>query len=193
MKSKETLSIAFDRHMEQNIIAALLEQEVKHPSKGSLKIVFLSWLFVSLVITTAYRSKLFGLLTFPSTPAQPQTFLDLAQSQFTWGLESAAVGSSAHNFFLTSPSPLYKLIYDSMEFEESSKECFMRAVQSNFACLTFNGQAEYIILRNYSSKSGRVPLKLSPDSVAFAMPAIAMRKRALYRTNFDRVIECTRE
>ncbi|CAG7832655.1 unnamed protein product [Allacma fusca] len=183
----------FNQRLEQSMFAVMLEQEVLLPSKPISQIMFLSWMFVSLVLVTGYRSKLVGLMTFPTLDTQPQTYSELAESDYSWGLESSTIGSSGHNFFLISPDPLYQRIYHLMEFEYDTKRCFMRAVHNKYACLAFNEQAEYMIYRNFSSKGRTLPVKLSKDYVGYSMPAIAMRKRSIYRTNFDRVIETTRE
>ncbi|CAG7829835.1 unnamed protein product [Allacma fusca] len=180
-------------HIFENVVIILLEQNVKLPPQIISELLCAMWLCAGLVLCTAYKSKLVGLMTFPAQQKQPQSYAELAQSDFSWGLEGASVGSSAHNFFLNSPSPLFKKIYQKMEFEPIANNCIMRAMTTNFACLTFNGQAEYIIYRNYTTGYGKPPLKLSPDSAAPAMPGIAMRKRSIYRTNFDRVVDSSME
>ena len=190
----------FERNVSQHVLFTLLEQNIPYPAQPAPRFLMFLWLLSALVFTTAYRSKLVGIMTFPVRGDQPSSFAELAQSKhYAWGLEGSSVGSSAHNFFLHSPSPLFQKIYKKMEFEPDARECLLRAMRRNnnksFACLTFNGQGEYLIRRNYSNAGGgkSALLRLSPDSAARALPGIAMKLRAVYRSTFNIVVDAAME
>ncbi|CAG7786349.1 unnamed protein product [Allacma fusca] len=183
----------FRRHIAESICMTLVEQDIIYPIAVPSRMLSCVWLFAALIFTTAYRSKVVNLMTFPLLQTLPKTFQELTESNFQWGLESAAIGGAAHQHFRTSSNPVNRKISEKMSLERNSQKCFTQGITKNFACITWSTQGEYILHRNFTNNFNRNPLVMSEDLSAIVGSGIAYRKRALFKSNFDRVIGFIRE
>ena len=184
---------AFRRHFKLFILSSLFEQDFEYPSASPSRVLCGLWLLSTFLLTTAYRSKLVTQMTFPTMQSLPKTFAELAKSDFQWGLEAAAIGGAAHQHFKPSINPVNEQIYGRMGHEKSSRNCFTKAILKNFACITWNGQGEYILHRNFTDRAWRSPLTMSEDLSAIVGAGYVYKKRALFKANFDRLVDSVRE
>ena len=145
----------FQRHFKLFILSSLYEQDFEYPSASPSRVLCGFWLLAAVILTTAYRSKLVTQMTFPTMQTVPKTFAELARSDFQWGLESAAIGGAAHQYLRTSMNPVNRQIFSHMRLEKDSQNCFTQAIVKHFACITWIGQGEYILHRNFTDRFWR--------------------------------------
>ncbi|CAG7822464.1 unnamed protein product, partial [Allacma fusca] len=179
----------FRNHIAQSICLTLMEQDIIFPEATPSRILLSSWLLSALVFTTAYRSKLFIQMTFPLLQESPQNLKELANSDFQWGLESSGIGGAAHYYFSTSKNPVSKKIFAKMSLEYNSQKCFTRTLKSDFACITYSDEGEYVLNRNFSRNSNSgVLMVMSEDLTGNTGTGIVYKTRAVFGVNFDKVV-----
>ncbi|CAG7818853.1 unnamed protein product, partial [Allacma fusca] len=122
------------------------------------------WLLFVIVISTAYTSKLFGFLAFPIHESAPQTFEELADSNYEVGLRY--IGGAGYNSFLTSESPALRKIFRTMELIKDPLAVFERALNSIFCCISYELQYQYSVQQNLSDVYGSSALNLAPASLS---------------------------
>lgn len=178
-------------HILSYTFASVLEQDVPSAERLSsppFRVFVTFWLFFTLVVSTAYRSKLVSLLSFPNVEEAPKTFEALAASDYTYALQY--LRGAAYALLRTSPNPTYKTIFDRMQLEEDDVRCFTRAavVGARFVCISWSRIADFVFKRNLSDVWGRVPVVKAGVTTCFLSVGIIMGKRAIYLGNFNRVI-----
>ncbi|CAG7832531.1 unnamed protein product [Allacma fusca] len=169
------------------IVGSIFEQYYEGPSLNPIRILCACWLLFSLVISCAYRSKIFVFLMFPELTKIPQNFEELSKStDFTWGLNYVA--GAAYAVFATSTEQTYVKIFKGMELIRDPYECFHKAATTNFACISWQSFSEYNSHRNFTDRSGRSKVMGAPSFTFFIPCGWVLEKRAIFRTNFDRVL-----
>ena len=75
-----------------------------------------------------------------------------------------------------------------MELVKDSHECYHKSATSNYGCISWQSFADYLSARNFTDKSGRSKLVVAPSFTFFIPCGWVLEKRAIFRTNFDRVL-----
>lgn len=171
------------------LFGSLMEQDKQPPGvkkSSAVRVYVIFWLLFSMVILTAYRSKLVSFLVFPLKEVIPTTFEELEASKYKLGLQY--LKGAAYQLFKTSTNPTYVKIFEKMELEPVDARCYERAIGTKFSCISWSAIADFVYQRNLSDKHGRVPLIKAPAMTCFLSVGIIMEQRAAFRTNFDLVV-----
>ena len=171
------------------MIAPLLEQDFHYPTTQGLRCFCIVWLFFALLMSTAYRSELVPSLAFPYVQMPPQTFEQLTSSNYRWGLYYLA--GAAYSAFRSSTNPTYVKLFKGMEIENDAVHCLIRAIETRFACIIYEGSAVDVVHRSLSDKHGRHPINVAPTTTFFISSCWVMEKRAIFRPNFERLMHQT--
>lgn len=142
------------------LFSALLEQD-GFPEPGNnhgIRIILAFWMLFSIVLGTAYRSKLVSLISFPVLEMLPDTFEQLADFSakgFPVTLNDA--GGSSLLYFKTSNNTALKTLVKHMDVKKNQKECIDHVVGSNsqHVCIMYNVIAENIIDRYFGGVSSK--------------------------------------
>ncbi|CAL8072510.1 unnamed protein product [Orchesella dallaii] len=171
------------------IFHALVEMGDESMSSPKLvswfRIICAFWMLFSLIVTTAYKSQLVSFLAFPNVIQPPTTFSDLASSKYSIVLQYTG---AAYQLFKTSKSPTYIKIVEKMEIENSDVKCFKNVIHKKAACISWENIVDYVAHKNLSDKHGRVPLIKAAAKGYFLLGGIMMRKRSIFKKEFDMLI-----
>lgn len=118
------------RKLVEYVLGTLLEQDPPSPADSSRSSVALRsftvfWLMFTLLISTAYRSKLVTFLAFPNIEQPPESFEALAHSDYKIGLQY--IKGAAYQVLKHSKNPTYAKIFKRMSLEENDVNCFLAA------------------------------------------------------------------
>jgi hypothetical protein len=104
-----------------------------------------------------------SLLAIPSIETPPQTFQQLAGSDYGVGFLKA--GDSALNALKSSTDPVYMKLVGNMEIISSINgfTCFERVLRGKYACLAYRFSHEFIKASNLSDAESR-DLITAPDT-----------------------------
>ncbi|CAG7831402.1 unnamed protein product [Allacma fusca] len=160
------------------LFVTLLSQGVKLPQGSSVRCFVAFWLLFAIVVSTAYTSKLFAFLVFPIHESAPQTFEELADSDYDVGLRY--IGGAGYNSFKTSQTPALKTIFQRMELVKDSLLCFEKALNSRFCCISYELQFEYTVQRNLSDVYGRTNLRVAPGRVFPVSVGLGVQKGSIF-------------
>lgn len=105
------------------------------------------WMFFAMIITTAYRSKLFSFLTFPTVLVPPSTFLELVGSNYKWGMKH--LGGIAFVFITKSPLAYVRNIGERMQVYNDKYGCLDRTFRGRFTCITYGAYIDYLMEIRY--------------------------------------------
>jgi hypothetical protein len=176
-------------HIISYTFASVVEQDVPSAERltsNPTRVFVCFWLFFTLVMSTAYRSKLVSLLSFPNVEIPPQSFEELADSNYNYALQY--LRGAAYALLRTSPNPTYTKIFSRMELEDDDVKCFERVVGQRFVCISWSRIADFVFKRNLSDRFGRVPVLKAPVTTCFLIVGIIMEKRAVFQSNFNSLI-----
>lgn len=119
------------------VLGTLLDQAPRSPTEvvrsksnsvsasGALRNFTIAWLTFTLLISTAYRSKLVTFLAFPNVDPPPDSFEALAKSSYKIGLQY--IKGAAYQVFKNSKNPTYSKIFKRMSLESEDVNCFLAA------------------------------------------------------------------
>ncbi|CAG7722897.1 unnamed protein product [Allacma fusca] len=169
------------------ITGTLVDQNVRGPRSNSARLFVPCWLFFALIISTLYRSKLLSLLGFPVIEPVPETFKELSNSNYHYGLQY--LGGAAFNTFKTSENGIYKTIFNKMSIEKNPVACIQKTKNNKFSCIGYHGFAEWIVNQHMSDRYGRHSLIVSSTSSFFIPVGIIMKKYATYLQEFNAFIQ----
>lgn len=173
------------------LLSSFLEQDARELDNSSpSRIIVAFWLLFSILVTTAYRSKLVSLLSFPVLEEPPKTFRALAESPDNeYQITLQYLRGAAYTLIKTSTNPTFQTIFRRMELEENDAKCFQNAIgSSKHICISWDRIADYVNHKNLSDRHGNVPLVKAPDTSCFIVVGLAFRKRAIFREKFDSVL-----
>ncbi|OXA40192.1 Glutamate receptor 3 [Folsomia candida] len=173
------------------VLGTLLEQDPPSPADSSRSSVALRsftvfWLMFTLLISTAYRSKLVTFLAFPNIEQPPESFEALAHSDYKIGLQY--IKGAAYQVLKHSKNPTYAKIFKRMSLEENDVNCFLAAVKARFACISWDSIAEFVKHRDLSDAHGQSPVVKSPSSTLNINAGLVMEKRAVFKEEIDNVL-----
>jgi hypothetical protein len=104
-------------------------------------------MFFGMIITCAYRSKLFSFLISPTILTPPSTFKELADSDYTWGMKS--LGGVALLFITQSPIHYIRDIGSNMEIYTDKYSCLDKTFHGKFTCIIYKAYIDYMMEVRY--------------------------------------------
>jgi len=175
------------------IYIPLFEQELPEsavPRSTSLKILFAFWLCFTLIISTAYKSKLLDLMIQGSPEYLPTTFDELAELSH-YEVVARGFGGALTATLKAIQTPTFSNIVKRMRTTDVTSECIGNAIRKEYAvCICYREILELVSCRNYTDKSGKKMLQISPEpkSAFYLHGCVATRKDAVYKETIDRVV-----
>jgi len=130
------------------MVGALLEQGV--PLSFTMlpsRIYAGIWFLFAIVVTCAYRSKLFLFLTFPIIEKPPSSFYELSGSEYKWGLKS--LGGIGLLFITQSPLSYVRYIGERLEISTDKYSCLDKTVTEKFVCIIYRAYIDYMAELRY--------------------------------------------
>ncbi|CAL8097683.1 unnamed protein product [Orchesella dallaii] len=173
------------------MLKTLMEQGAPDPEErhlNSTRTFLAFWLFFALLISTAYKSKLVSTLAFPLMDEPPKTFEDLSRTNPSFEIILQYVRGAAYTILKTSTNPIFHRVFTRMELEENDARCFQRVIGRPASCISWNTVVDFVLHKNLSDKYGRTPLVKAPDTASFIAVGYVIKKRALFRLKFDKVL-----
>lgn len=143
-----------------------------------------------MLVTTAYKSKLVSLLSFPILEDPPKTFKKLAIAEpHEYKITLQYLRGAAFSLLKTSTNPTFQTIFKRMSLEEDAAKCFQNAIgTTHHVCISWDTIAEYAYNKNLSDRYGNVPLTKAPDTSCFIAIGLVFEKRAVFKQKFDVVL-----
>lgn len=174
------------------IFAAFFDQSAtRTPVSTACRIFCASWLLYSLVMSNAFREKLFGFLSFPQEIHIPQSFQELASSKFEVGLQF--YGGAAYNYIKTSTTATFMKISERMSLETDPIQCFTKSMEKDFSCIHYHGAAEFVRARNLSDRHGQANIVVAPAATLLLSISIIMSKDSVLMEQVNQVIRPVRD
>jgi hypothetical protein len=172
------------------IFKSMMEQQISILNNKTLpayfRVIFAFWLLFGIIISTAYKSKLFVFLLFVNVELPPNTFQSLSESEY--GTMHYYTDSS-YALMNTSMNPTFIKIFKSMVNEPSDVECLKAVLVEKRACISWVNLVDYVIHKNLSTKRGqKAELVKAPDSMWFLQTGIIMPKQMIYNQEFSNYI-----
>ncbi|CAL8098370.1 unnamed protein product [Orchesella dallaii] len=173
------------------ILQILMLQGTPNPEKrplSSIRTFIAFWLLFAFLISSIYQSKLVSTLAFPIKSELPKTFKELASTSHTFGILLHYARGAAYSMFKTNTNPDIHRIFKRMELEENDVKCFQRVIGTTAACVSWNTAVKFALHQNLSDNFGQAQLITAPDTTGFISAAFILKKRALFRLKFDKVL-----
>lgn len=156
------------------------------PGNATLRSYFGMWFIFSMIIGTAYRSKIVGLLAFPEFTKIPKTFEEAAKSDYDFQLQY--LGGLGYEKLRVSTSPSLQIIFKKLQIQPSPVQCVEAALRNHTICVTWNEVVKYVSESHFSGREGRRPFTMSSSTVFFTSLGISMAKGSHAMMNLDKVI-----
>ena len=144
------------------------------------------WLLTVIVLSTAYISKLCLLMTFPSVEDIPDTFEDLAASDYKLTLWSA--DGYTYRFFQRGNMTAYANIFKRHLPDRNATRCVIKALHPRHACVLYNEMADFEMRVNLQKRQRR-ELRIASDKTFPLVSAIGFRKESLLKANVNRIVK----
>lgn len=174
------------------IFAAFLDQTASRvPSSNAARLLCSIWLLYSLVVSNAFREKLFGFLSFPLEIEIPESFQELATSHFKIGLQF--YGGAAYKYIQTSSNPAFVKIASRMSLETDPIRCFTKTLEADFSCIHYHGAAEFVRARNLSDRHGRSNFVIAPASTLSLSISVVTKRDSVLMNQINNVIQPVRD
>jgi len=174
------------------LFALFLEQDDGNVeiSDHSSRVLLTFWLVFCILITTAYRSKLVTLISFPILEDPPNSFKSLAETSANdYQITLQYLRGAAYNVLRTSKNPTFVNIFSRMKLEENDAKCFQKSVGTiKHACISWSGLATFVRYKNLTDSSGYAPLVMAKDTSTFVSASFVFRKEEVFKEKFDVVI-----
>ena len=176
--------------------SALLGQSGMNIPRVSVgaEVLFSTWLFSSIVITTYYCSDLLAAITIPQAQQVPLNFKQLAARQ-DYNLELWYFGGSlSDRYFTTSTNPLYVEANKRMKRVGSGPACTKQAgTQDKVACISFNTLLDSMMAAvDFTQDEVQHVLQVS-DGTYTVYSTVLYEKNSKYFDDFDRMIGQVRD
>lgn len=153
---------------------------------GPLRPYFGMWFIFSIVVGTAYRSKLIGILMFPEMTPIPNTFEEVADSEFSLVLQY--FGGVGYEKLRTSTNPSHQIIFNKVELQPDNVKCLEAALQNHTICIIWKELVEYARESYFAKVRGNLPFITSFSTIFFTPIGITMRKNSHAMESLDKVI-----
>ncbi|CAG7730196.1 unnamed protein product [Allacma fusca] len=176
------------------ILALLLEQSsrivTRFGVKSRTRFLLLIWTIGSLLIGTAYKSKLVSFLTFPYTENVPETFQELVDAP-KYKISFKYYGGVAFTAFKTSQFPVQRKLFKRFNVEKSLQKCIESvALLEKTVCIVYKADAASIIASNYTlAATSKIAFFARAKEFGLIVPlAWAFPKGSLLRAQFSLLI-----
>lgn len=163
-----------------------MEQTSRIP-KG-VKIISGAWLLFTIIIGTAYKSKVMSSLTFPFIDKPPQTYAELANSDYQPILNN--IGGLEYEYFQSDDSQLIVQIAKKLKFSPNPIECIGQSVLNpKTVCIGWCPFLKYTTAEWASpdAKTNAVFIATSDPVLAVAV-SLAFQKHSSYSEGFQQII-----
>lgn len=153
----------------------------KHPSTFSLRIIFSSWVYASLIIVTIYQSKLIASLTRPSYEFQISNIQELLSSKLSFG-----GNINLKNLYNNSLNPYEKIISENLEICDLSLKCINRtAFQKDFALIKSELPSKFLIIKYFTNPDGTPMIYIFKNKIMFHFVATVFSPNHPIFNSFD--------
>jgi len=105
------------------------------------------WMFFGMIVTCAYRSKLFSFLISPTIETPPSSFQELSKSDYTWGMKS--LGGIGLLFIMHSPLQYIRDVGANMEIYTDKYTCLDKTFYGKFTCIIYKAYIDYMMQVRY--------------------------------------------
>ncbi|CAL8111617.1 unnamed protein product [Orchesella dallaii] len=190
--NSETIEWPLDRQS-LFLLSTFMEQDSPVlPESNPLRCFVALWIFFTMLVTNMYRCKMATLLAFPSVGKVPETFDELAFSDYEVGY--VRHGDSAYNTLAASTDPVYvKLVGEMTIFHGYGLECLEKVVKSNkYGCIAYDFSLVHVRERNMSDSDAR-KLRLAPVKTYNIWLGVSTEGKSIYRLNFGKWLGLTRQ
>jgi len=173
------------------ILRILLDQDMEFNNwkNSATHVLFSSLMLFSLVMGTAFRSKLTSSLTRPEANViLPRTFNELAFSGFVLYLRF--YNAATYHTIITSKEPMYQELGKRMILVNTSEDCITRAIlKENSACLDYSSGGDVAVASNATLSVIMSPLLLKSEDNFISWPMIfAFRKGSPITQEFNFIV-----
>lgn len=176
------------------LLSTILEQDspiLERTKAQPLRVFVIMWFFFIMILTNVYRSKMVTLLAFPVLGSLPETFEELAFSDYHVGF--IKYGDSAYNTLAASTDPVYvKLVKEMETFGDAGLECMEKIFKFKYACIGYSFALKYLIEKNLSDSDTR-KLVTAPATTYNVWLGLSTEGRSIYRVNFGKWLGYTRQ
>ncbi|CAL8108986.1 unnamed protein product [Orchesella dallaii] len=166
----------------------LVSQKATIPKRVSSKLLLLLWMLYALVMGTAYTSKLTSLMTSPKVEVLPSSFIDLASSNYRFGVSNSFRKGLAENLFKHSNAPAIKRIYNALETFKDGPTCLKMAFEKKYACISWNILLKFLAGTIYRNSKGDIPFNAAKAGMNIATPGAIVQKQSIFRERFAKQI-----
>ncbi|CAL8103751.1 unnamed protein product [Orchesella dallaii] len=161
-----------------------------YPKANPARVLLCFWQFSCVVLSTAYVSKIVGLLAFPVLEAQPSNFKELVDPNFRYGWGMDLSGGNLYAHFESSTNLVLRKVFRGLEPPKTAVDCYGEAMRRKFACISWRGTADYVAFKNLTLIKGKSPLiSVDRDKTLFLPLGFAMRRNSILMPNFNKVIQ----
>lgn len=135
----------------------------KHPKTTTLRILFISWVCISLILVTIYQSKLISSLTQPQYEYQIENVEELLKSEMAFG-----GNINIKTLFNNSVTNYEKIIYENIEICDLTLDCPNRtAFSRDFATAKSEIPAKFLIMQYYTTPDGFPMIYIFKSEIMF--------------------------
>ncbi|CAL8103760.1 unnamed protein product [Orchesella dallaii] len=168
----------------------LIGKEIQYPNSTSARLLLCIWLLSSLLINSAYLSKIVELLAFPVYQRQPKSFRELIDPKLKFQFGMDLSGGALMTHFESSSNPVLKNLLERILPPKKAVDCFNTSLRKNFACIAWRGTADYVAYRNLTLVHGKSPLIAADDDKTLFVPqGLVLQRNSILKPVFDRYLE----
>ncbi|CAG7654476.1 unnamed protein product [Allacma fusca] len=151
------------------------------------------WLFYSLIMSTAYKSKMFISIAFPRLEEFPKNLLQLAKMP-DWKISYGYWPSAMFYEWKASTNPLEKSLFDRLVMEPDRTKCILEAFFSpKTVCIEYGITLISLAAKNLSLRANFDSVLISKSRIFQMWVGTAFPKGSLYRDKFSEVVSKYRE
>ncbi|ROT76094.1 Variant Ionotropic Glutamate Receptor [Penaeus vannamei] len=150
------------------------------------RLVINAWLAFSLIVGVAYRTNLMAALILRSQPPRPETVEELVQAVDR--INIPPYGKYWKDFYLSSPSSVYRAVGELLFVGPSIEEALELAAKENHAVISNRMFLDYAIASNFSSAASGPTLYTGKGSVDTVPAGWIVPQGAPYKRQLDRLL-----
>ncbi|CAL4223530.1 unnamed protein product, partial [Meganyctiphanes norvegica] len=164
--------------------AILLEDPPpRMPANVSTQVLIGWWWIFCLIVTITYRSSLVAHLTVPGMSLPLDSFEDLIQAKWSWGMEPNY--GSGWEWLSSNENPTAKQIFKGLQIRELSEQ-MQRVQEGSYAFLSWKYYIRSIIANQYTNDRGYQPFYTAQNEYFnYGGYAWSYRKGAPFLRRFD--------
>ena len=176
------------------LVRLLMEQPffLRGLSSRRTRCIIFMWVFSGLVLVTSYTSRLYLILAFQDPEPYPQTFDELAFSDYK--LVYRSYGGAGYSQLKASKHPTHRAMLEGgrLQLVNKSEDCVIRMLtEEGTACIDYDAAAEFIIKKNatlHAHADATGFIKRSGDNDGRFIVAWGFQKHSPLTAIFDSII-----